>query len=105
VPVSFITATAGRAKAGSEVIDNNTIARGLLESSSLLAEGRDPLRADHAEWTESDFEPRIVIAFPRTRWPLESQDRMVTFTGQTGPLMLRVSFPLRKMVYRGKLEL
>jgi hypothetical protein len=105
IPTSFIAATLGGPQAGNAPPDNAKIARQMLQSSSLQTEGKAPFAADHAEWIESDFEPRILIAFPQAQQPFQSQDRVVTFVSQAGPLMLRAAFPLGKMVFHGKLEL
>jgi hypothetical protein len=101
MPMAFMAAMEG----GAQAKDRGTIARQMLESSSLQREGKAPIPADYTEWTESDFETRIMIAFPRDRLPVEPSDGVVTFVSQMGFLLLRVSFPLRRMVYRGQLEL
>lgn len=101
MPIAFMAAMVG----GAQSKDRDALARQMLQSSSLQRPGKSPIPADHTEWTESDFEPRIMIAFPIGQQPLESSDGVVTFASQMGFLLLRVSFSLRKMVYRGKLEL
>ena len=101
MPMAFMAAM----EDGAQAKDRGPIARQMLESSSLQREGQAPIPADHTEWTESDFEARIMISFPRDRQPVEPSDGVVTFVSQMGFLLLRVSFPLRRMVYRGKLEL
>ena len=101
MPIAFMAAMAG----GAQAKDRLALAQQMLQSSSLQWGGKAPIPADHAEWTESDFEPRIMISFPQGSQPLESSDGVVTFVSQMGFLLLRVSFPLRRMVYRGKLEL
>jgi hypothetical protein len=101
MPIAFMAAMVG----GAQAKDREALAQQMLQSSSLQWGGKASIPADHAEWTESDFEPRIMISFPQGSQPLESSDGVVTFVSQMGFLLLRVSFPLRKMVYRGKLEL
>jgi hypothetical protein len=101
MPFAFMAAMVG----GAQAKDRPALAQQMLQSSSLQWGGKAPIPADHAEWTESDFEPRIMISFPQGSQPLESSDGVVTFVSQMGFLLLRASFPLRKMVYRGKLEL
>ncbi len=101
MPIAFMAAMVG----GAQAKDRLALAQQMLQSSSLQWGGKAPIPADHAEWTESDFEPRIMISFPQGRQPLESSDEVVTFVSQMGFLLLRASFPLKKMVYRGKLEL
>jgi hypothetical protein len=101
MPIAFMAAMVG----GAQAKDREALAQQMLQSSSLQWGGKAPIPADHTEWTESDFETRIMISFPQDRQPVESSDGVVTFVSQMGFLLLRVSFPLRKMVYRGKLEL
>ena len=101
IPLAFITSMAG----GAQPKDREALAQQMLQASSLQRAGKDPIPADHVAWTESDFEPRLTISFPRGDQPLEASDGAVTFSSQMGYLLLRASFPLRKMVYRGKLEL
>jgi hypothetical protein len=101
MPIALMAAMAG----GEQAKDRLALAKQMLQSSSLQCGGKTPVPADRAEWAESDFEPRVMISFPQGSQPLESSDGVVTFVSQMGFLLLRVSFPLRKMVYRGKLEL
>jgi hypothetical protein len=101
IPLAFMAAMAG----GAQPKDREALCRQMLETSSLQWGGKAAIPAEHAAWTEADFEPRVVISFPRGAQPLEASDGAVTFASQMGYLLLRVSFPLRKMVYRGKLEL
>jgi hypothetical protein len=85
--------------------DREALGRQMFQTSTLQWGGKTPVPADHAAWTESDFEPRVVISFPLGSEPPEASDGAVTFTSQMGFLLLRASFSLRKMVYRDKLEL
>lgn len=101
MPITFMAAMVG----GAQAKDRLALAQQMLQSSSLQWGGKIPIPADRAEWAESDFEPRVIISFPQGSQPLESSDGVVTFVSQMGFLLLRASFPLRKMVYRGKLEL
>jgi hypothetical protein len=101
MPIAFMAAMAG----GEQAKDRLALAKQMLQSSSLQWGGKTPVPADRAEWAESDFEPRVMISFPQGSQPLQSSDGVVTFVSQTGFLLLRASFPLKKMVYRGKLEL
>jgi len=101
IPLDFIAAMAGTGQPK----DREALGRQMLQTSSLQWGSIAPIPADQAAWTESDFEPRITISFPRGAQPPKASDRAVTFASQIGYLLLRVSFPLRKMIYRGKLEL
>jgi hypothetical protein len=101
IPLAFMAAMAG----GAQPKDKEALSRQMLLTSSLQWGGEAPIPADHAAWTESEFEPRVVISFPRGAQPLAAPGGTVTFTSQMGLLLIRASFPLRKMVYRDKLEL
>ena len=105
MPIAFMAALVGGGKAGKESADKIEIANQILKTSSLQREGKNPIPADHAEWIDAEFEPRVVISFPQDRQTIEFSDRTVTFTAQIGTLVVRALFTLKDMVYRGNLEL
>jgi hypothetical protein len=105
MPIAFMSALVGGGKAGKESADKAEIASQILKTSSIQREGKNPISADHTEWIDSEFEPRVVITFPQDRQTIEFSDRTVTFTAQIGSLVVRALFPLKDMVYRGNLEL
>ena len=53
MPIAFMAAMVG----GAQAKDRLALAQQMLQSSSLQWGGKDSIPADHAEWTESDFEP------------------------------------------------
>ena len=101
VPTSFMAAMAG----DSQSKDKALLAQQMLKSSSLTLGAKPPIPAEDAEWALSDFESRLMLSFPQGRQTVESSDGVATFACQMGFLLLRASFPLRRMIYRGKLAL
>ena len=108
VPIAFMEAlsTSGQAqRAGADSLDPYEKAGRIAQTSSLQRDGKASLQADHAYWSESDFESRIMISFSKGRQPIELTEREVTFVSRIGDLIIRAPFFLKEMVYRGKLEL
>ncbi len=104
LPLAFLAAISGR-KPG-EDLGSAEVAVLLAKSTTIERTGKDPLRAEHAEWINADFSPRISISFPRPQKdPIQLADWDVAVVGRIGMSMFRARFPLRPMVYRGKLEL
>ena len=86
-------------------LDKTALAGQVAKSSSLQRLGKDAIPANHAEWVESDFAPRMVIFFPLTEKPIVAEDREVDLVSQIGGLLVRAKFSLKEMVYRDKMEL
>jgi hypothetical protein len=108
VPMAFMEAlsTGGQARrAGKDSPDQVEKAAQIAQMSSIHRDGKASLPADHAYWSESDFESRIMISFSKGRQPIELTEREVTFVSRIGDLIIRAPFFLKEMVYRGKLEL
>jgi hypothetical protein len=89
----------------SDAANKARIAEQVLKSSLLECENKTPFHADHTEWVASDFESRILISFPFNGPRIDLSDLSVAFVSQIGELIVRTSFPLRRMIYAGKLEL
>ena len=105
IPAEFIEAGLGAAQNHDEISSQEWIAAEMKRTSMLQLEGKAPIAAVRAAWTRSDFEPSLMLTFPRSGRPIDVQDTAVTLESEAGPLALKVSFPLGRMVYRGKLEL
>jgi hypothetical protein len=108
LPLEFIEQSSGSGKIshdrGAE-LDKTALAERVAKSSSLQRAGKDAIAANHAEWVESDFSPRVIIFFPLTGKPILPEDREVDLVSQIGGLLVRAKFSLKDMVYRDKLEL
>jgi hypothetical protein len=107
VPTAFLAALspAGQARQDATTGPNTADMARIAQFSSLQRDGKDPIPADRADWSASDFESRIMISFSKGSQPIELPDREVTFVSRIGDLIVRTPFILKEMVYRGKLEL
>jgi len=108
LPLTFIEQTSGSGMVhrdqGESVMTPEVAAR-IAQNSFLQRNGKVPILANHAEWIEADFSPRVVIFFPLGADPISPEDREVSLVSQVGNLGVRARFVLKDMVYRGKLEL
>jgi len=77
----------------------------ILNSTSLLRNGKGPVAATRAEWVDADFSTRIVISFAAAQQPIQLEDREVMFLAHIGSLAVRARFVLSGMVYEGRLDL
>jgi hypothetical protein len=108
LPLAFIEQTSGSGMVhpdqGASVMTPE-IAAQIAQNSTLERTGKNAIRANHAEWVEAEFSPRVVIFFPLGKDPIQAEDREVSLVSQVGALGVRARFLLKDMVYRGKLEL
>lgn len=81
------------------------VAERVAQNSTLDRNGKSPIHANHAEWIEAEFSPRIVIFFPVGADAIQAEDKEVNLVSQIGTLGVRARFTLKDMVYRGRLEL
>jgi len=107
VPMAFLAALSpgGQARPDATNGPNEEDVARIAQFSSIQRDGQDPIPADHADWSASDFESRIMISFSKGRQPIELPDREVIFVSRIGDLIVRAPFILKEMVYRGELEL
>jgi hypothetical protein len=108
LPLAFIEQTSGTGMVhndqGASVMTPE-VAERVAQNSTLDRTGKNPIRANHAEWIEAEFSPRIVIFFPLGADPIQAEDKEVNLVSQIGTLGVRARFTLKEMVYRGRLEL
>jgi hypothetical protein len=108
LPLEFIEQSSGSGTIHHDQgagLDKTALAGQVAASSSLQRLGKDAIPANHAEWVESDFSPRVVIFFPRAEKLILPEDREVDLVSQIGSLVVRAKFSLKDMVYRDRLEL
>ncbi len=105
LPMTFMAALVGGSSRSGAAPDANLVARKILETSLLQREGKDNIRADHAEWVESDFETRLLLMFHHPPEPVAVTDTAITFLCRMGSVIVQASFPLKAMIYRNRLEL
>jgi hypothetical protein len=80
------------------------IAAQLTQNAVLQRDGQESIRATRADWISADFKDSILVTFPAGQHPIQLSDHDVTFFSQIGVFVVRTSFSLRRMTYRGKLE-
>ncbi len=76
----------------------------LKQTTSLKRKGKDPIAPAQVELISGPAGPVVAFLFPR-RDPITLEDKDVSFESVAGPLEVKSKFGLKKMVYRGKLEL
>lgn len=75
----------------------------VMRVTFLLCGGRDPIAATDIHM--SSFDGVVSFYFPREGAAITAADKEVVFVSKLGPLELRVKFPLKPMLYRGRLAL
>jgi hypothetical protein len=107
LPTAYIAIASGgnRGRGAEKDPSRAELAERIAQSTTLQREGKDPISANHAEWAEDDFSPRMMIFFPLPRQPIRLEDREVGLICQIGAFVVRARFSLKRMVYRGALEL
>jgi hypothetical protein len=103
LPLPFLSAVLGLT--AEQAAARREIAAELAKSTVIERPGKDSIRAATAEWVESDFSPRVSIGFLTNERPIDVSEVEVAVAGRIGNLRFRANFPLKPMVYRGKLEL
>lgn len=73
-------------------------------SARLAVKGRKPLAPIEVVVPEHGMYLSAKLEFARYD-SLSPEEGMIEFTAQSGPFVIKQSFPLRRMVYRGALEL
>ena len=73
----------------------------MKEETSLMRKGKDPIHADRVEMVQG----LIVFLFPRDKQPITDADKEVTFQTRLGAIDVKTKFPLKDMMYQGKLAL
>lgn len=75
----------------------------MKSSTALRRKGKDPIAPARVERLQTPDGPAMVFLFPRE--PITADDKEVSFETAAGPMELKVKFPLKDMIYQGKLEL
>lgn len=77
----------------------------LKQVTELVRKRKDPLHPERLEVLDKEGQRTVVFLFSRTPEPLTLEDKEVTLVSAGGAVPFRVRFPLKEMVYRGKLDL
>ena len=75
----------------------------VMRATFLLRGGRDPIAATGIQMSSSDGV--VSFCFPREGAAITAADKEVVFVSKMGPLQLKVKFPLKPMLYHGRLSL
>ena len=76
----------------------------LASAAILERKGKDPIAAADVGFVKSGEKLTVVFLFPRTT-AIETTDKEVTFQFKGGPMEAKAKFPLKDMMYGGKLAL
>lgn len=108
LPVSLIAVTSNPGK-GAEALDETAIraqiADQVARSTTLQCPNKPPIHAGRTEWVQSGFEYRLTISIPHGDHPIQLEDGAVAFVSEFGDFIVRTSFLLNRMRYKGNLEL
>ena len=77
----------------------------MKENTLLAFKGRDALKPERVETATAGESSIFLFFFPRGEAPIAPADKELTFSTVFGPMEVKAAFPLKEMVYRGKLEL
>jgi hypothetical protein len=77
----------------------------MKENTTLSRPGKDALRPERVETSAAGESSVFLFFFPRGKVPIVLTDKELTFSTVLGPMEVKAAFPLKDMVYRGKLEL
>jgi hypothetical protein len=77
----------------------------MKESTTLSRKGKDPAKPERIETTTVEDASIFLFFFPRGEAPITLEDKELTFATQFGPMEMKATFPLKEMLYQGKLEL
>jgi hypothetical protein len=77
----------------------------LKSSTELRRKGRDPIAPLAIKFRDTPSGSLLLFMFPKDPQPIDLDDKEVVFVTKAGPIELKVRFPLKEMIYNGRLEL
>jgi hypothetical protein len=95
----MISGLPGRALHG-----NDKMKESLLQSTSLIVKGKDPIQATDVQTGGNEQRPVVLFIFPKTA-PLSLDDKDVEFSTKLGTIVVKQKFHLKDMMFNGKLDL
>jgi hypothetical protein len=108
LPLAFLADSlghiSGRLGQNQDGVKDN-ITTPLRQSALLQREGKEAIHAMRADWVRTDFESSVMVTFPVSQHTIQLNDNEVTFFSQIGVFRVRAAFSLKRMTYRGNLEL
>jgi len=84
---------------------NQTILQAVKEGSRLERKGKPEIPCAHLFQGSGATAGEVLLFFPRGDDPITLADRLVTLESRFAPFHLSIKFPLRDMLYKGKLQL
>jgi hypothetical protein len=95
----LISGLPGRALHG-----NDKMKESLLQSTSLIVKGRDPIQPTDVQTGGNEQRPVLLFVFPKSA-PLSLDDKDVEFSTKLGSIVVKQKFHLKDMMFNGKLDL
>jgi hypothetical protein len=95
----LISGLPGRALHG-----NDKMKESLLQSTSLIVKGKDPIQPTDVQTGGNEQRPVVLFIFPKTA-PLSLDDKDVEFSTKLGTIVVKQKFHLKDMMFNGKLDL
>jgi hypothetical protein len=77
----------------------------LKSATELQRKGRDPVSPVAIQFRNKPNGSLLLFMFPKDPQPIDLDDKEVVFVTKAGPVDLKVKFPLKEMIYNGRLEL
>jgi hypothetical protein len=84
---------------------NEAMLQAIRTDSRLERKNKAAIRCAHLFLGSGDTANEVLLFFPRTPDPITVADKLVTLESRFGYFHLSVRFPLKEMVYQGKLAL
>jgi hypothetical protein len=77
----------------------------IKDTTTIERKGKDPMHADMMQPLNSPQGTVLMFGFKKGTQPIALEDKEVVFHCKAGPMEVKAKFPLKDMVYNGKLEL
>lgn len=89
---------------GRTVRGNDKIKDSLLQNTSLIVKGKNPIQASDVQTGGNEQRAVVVFVFPKTV-PISVDDKDVEFSTKLGSIVVKQKFHLKDMMFNGKLDL
>lgn len=85
--------------------ESETLQERLKGATLLERRGKESLAPVQIQSRDTPQGAMLLFFFPKETRPIQVADKEVVFVTKLGPLELKVRFPLKEMIYKGRLEL
>jgi hypothetical protein len=89
---------------GRAVHGNDKTKDSLLQNTSLIVKGKDPIQATDVQTGGNEQRALVLFFFPKTA-SLSLDDKEVEFSTKLGAIVVKQKFRLKDMMFNGKLDL